>query len=74
MEIKSLKLEKGKWAVANCGKFPSEKNCKLVIMAPESQRTDLIEAAASHAVTSHGHQGTAQLRKELDSLLEVIEV
>jgi hypothetical protein len=72
MSLNDLGL-KGKWVVANCGKFPSERNCKLVIMAPEDQRQDLIDAAAAHAVKSHGHQDSAQLRKDLDGFLETIE-
>jgi len=36
MDLDSLNLKRGKWVVANCGKFPSEKNCQLVIMAPDS--------------------------------------
>ena len=55
MGIGQLGLTGGTWLVANCGKFPSEKNCKLVIMAPASQKDDLIDAAATHAVESHGH-------------------
>ena len=75
MDIKQqLGLKSGSWLVANCGKFPSEKNCQLVIMAPQSQRQDLIEAASEHAVRSHGHDDTPQLRKELDALLDVIDV
>jgi hypothetical protein len=74
MDVKQLGLTPGKWVVANCGKFPSEKNCKLVIMAPQSQRQDLIEAASSHAVKNHGHEDTPGLRRELDQLLETIEI
>jgi hypothetical protein len=74
MDLKSLNLKTGKWVVANCGKFPSEKNCQLVIMAPESQRGDLLDAAAVHAEKSHGHQNNPQLRKELDKILAVVEV
>jgi hypothetical protein len=74
MDLKALNLGKGKWVVANCGKFPSEKNCRLVILAPASQRQDLVDAAATHAVAAHGHQNTPQLRKELDSFLDLIEV
>ncbi len=64
----------GKWVVANCGKFPSERGCKLIIMAPADQREDLIEAAMAHAVDAHGHQASPQLRKDLDNFLETIEV
>ncbi|HZT06146.1 MAG TPA: DUF1059 domain-containing protein [Chloroflexota bacterium] len=63
----------GKWVVANCGKFPSERGCKLVIMAPESQRSDLVDAAVAHAISSHGHEDSPQLRKDLDAFLETIE-
>jgi hypothetical protein len=74
MDLKSLNLKNGKWVVANCGKFPSEKNCQLVIMAPLSQRGDLVDAAATHAEKSHGHKNDPQLRRELDKFLEVVEV
>ena len=74
MDLKSLNLKNGKWVVANCGKFPSEKDCRLVIMAPDSQRGDLVDAAAVHAEKNHGHRNDAQLRKELEKLLEVVEV
>lgn len=74
MGVEQLGLKKGKWVVANCGKFPSEKNCQLVIMAPASQRADLVEAAATHAVASHGHEEGLNLRRELDNLLDTIEL
>jgi len=74
MELKSLNLKNGKWVVANCGKFPSEKNCQLVILAPESQRADLVEAAASHAARNHGHKDNPQLRMEVEKFVEVVEV
>jgi hypothetical protein len=72
MDAKQLGLAKGTWVVANCGKFPSEKNCQLVIMAPTGQRADLLEAAATHAVGSHGHKNTPELRHEIDGMLETI--
>lgn len=74
MSIAQLGLPQGKWVVANCGKFPSEKNCKLVIMAPAGQKEDLIEAAATHAVKSHGHVNNPELRKELAGFLDTIEL
>ena len=72
MDAKQLGLAKGQWVVANCGKFPSEKNCQLVIMAPAAQRADLLEAAATHAVASHGHTNTPDLRREIDGILDTI--
>ena len=74
MDFSALGLTRGKWVVANCGKFPSEKNCQLVIMAPAAQRNDLIEAAATHAAHSHGHVNNPELRKELDHMLDTIEL
>ena len=47
---------------------------QLVIMAPDSQRRDLVDAAATHAAASHGHQSTPQLRKEIESILDVVEI
>ena len=74
MDVKQLNLARGTWVVANCGKFPSEKHCQLVIMAPQSQREDLIKAAATHAVESHGHHSTPELRQEIGKLLETVEI
>jgi hypothetical protein len=72
MDLKDMGVQ-GRWLVANCGKFPSEKNCKLVIMAPEDQREDLLDAAMAHAVKSHGHQESAQLRQDLQGFIETIQ-
>lgn len=74
MGIESLGLKRGRWVVANCGKFPSEKNCKLVIMAPADQRADLVEAASAHAVKVHGHEDTPALRRELNGFVETIDL
>jgi hypothetical protein len=74
MQINGLEIQSGTWLSANCGKFPSEKNCRLVLMAPESQREDLINAAAAHAVANHGHQDTPELRSELNKFLDPVQV
>jgi hypothetical protein len=74
MGVEQLKLKGGKWLAINCGKFPSEKNCQLVIMAPANQRDDLIEAASAHAVKVHGHTESPELRRELGQHLESIEL
>lgn len=74
MSIETLGLRHGRWVVANCGRFPSEKNCQLVIMAPVDQRQDLIEAASAHAVKEHGHDDTQALRRELNEFLETIDL
>ncbi len=71
---KKLEMISGRWLVGNCGKLPSEKNCKLVMMAPEGQREDMLDAAVAHAIKSHGHQDTPELRNELNKFLEIVEV
>jgi len=70
----TLHMAQGKWLVANCGEMPSDNNCKLVIMGPESQRGDLMEAAISHAVKNHGHADSPQLRKDINSTFKVVQV
>ena len=72
MEASKLGLGSGEWLVANCGKFPSERGCKLVLMGPADQRQDLVDAAVAHAVKHHGHQDTPQLREELNKFLEPV--
>jgi len=74
MGVQQLNLKSGKWLAINCGKVPSEKNCQLVIMAPASQRGDLVEAASAHAIKVHGHEDSPQLRQELGKHLETIEL
>ena len=68
-----IHLGDGKWIIGDCGKMPSEKNCKLVMAAPEDQRSDLLDASVAHAVKNHGHQETPELRGEIDKMLEVVE-
>lgn len=74
MDVKGLEIQKGTWLAANCGKFPSDRDCKLVMMAPETQRDDLMNAAVAHAVKDHGHQDTPELRSELGKILDRVEV
>jgi hypothetical protein len=74
MPIEALGLKHGRWVVANCGRFPGETNCQLVIMAPIGQREDLVEAASAHAVKVHGHGDTPALRQELNEFLETIDL
>lgn len=74
MKLDQLDLKNGKWVVANCGKHPSEKNCKLVIMAPENQRQDLLDAIVDHAVNQHGHDDSDELRKMVDKEIDVITI
>jgi hypothetical protein len=45
---------------ADCRKFPSEKNCSLYISGSEAE---VLDVAVKHAVDSHGHQDTPELRE-----------
>jgi hypothetical protein len=74
MEASRLGLASGDWLVANCGKYPSERNCRLVLMGPADQRQDLIDAAVAHAVKHHGHEDSPQLREELGKFLETVRL
>ena len=73
-DVKGLEVDSGAWLAANCGKFPSDRNCKLVMMAPESQREDLVNAAVAHAVKDHGHADNAELRSQLGGILDRVQV
>ena len=74
MALSDIKVASGSWLVANCADFPSEKNCRLVIMGPSDQREDLVAAAAAHAVNGHGHPDSPQLRNDLGSMPRAVEV
>jgi len=51
----------------DCRNFPSDKNCSLRISGTEDE---ILEIAVQHAVASHGHENTPELREELRSLLQ----
>ena len=53
--------------VIDCRRFPSEKNCQLTISGTEEE---VLEAAAQHAVTKHGHKNTPELKQQLRSFLQ----
>jgi uncharacterized protein DUF1059 len=51
----------------DCRDYPSESDCSLKISGTESE---VLEAAAAHAVAVHGHDDTPTLRRELKSLMQ----
>ncbi|MBV8668995.1 MAG: DUF1059 domain-containing protein [Candidatus Eremiobacteraeota bacterium] len=53
--------------VADCRKFPSEKNCTLTISGTEEE---VVKAATEHAISSHGHKDTPELRSQIRAMLE----
>lgn len=52
--------------VADCRKFPSEKNCSLTIAGTEEE---VMSVAVHHAVAEHGHQDTPELREQIKGML-----
>jgi predicted small metal-binding protein len=51
----------------DCREIPSESNCDLAMAGSEDH---LVEAAAIHAVTAHGHDDTPELRDEIRSSMK----
>jgi predicted small metal-binding protein len=52
--------------VADCRLFPSEKNCTLTIAGTEDE---VLDAAVQHAVASHGHEHSPELRDQIRGML-----
>ena len=46
----------------DCREMPSESGCDLTMAGSEEH---VVEAAAVHAVTAHGHQDTPELRQQI---------
>jgi predicted small metal-binding protein len=46
--------------VADCRDMPSERGCTLTIAGEEDE---VLDAATQHAVSSHGHENSAELRE-----------
>jgi predicted small metal-binding protein len=51
----------------DCREMPSESNCDLAMAGSEEH---LVEAAAMHAVTAHGHEDTPELRDTIRSTMK----
>jgi predicted small metal-binding protein len=52
--------------VIDCRWFPTDKPCDVAISGNEEEVLDI---AVQHAVQSHGHQNTPQLREQLRGML-----
>ena len=68
-----LGLSHGGWLAVNCGNVPDSK-CHLVIMAPDAEKSELLEAAMSHVTTRHGHKDTPELREKISKSLGSIRL
>ena len=53
--------------MADCRRFPSESNCQMTFIGPVDE---VVNAAAEHAVSVHGHEDTPQLREQVRGMLE----
>ena len=53
--------------VADCRDFPSETGCTLTIAGTESE---VLQAAAEHAVSTHGHVDGPDLRRQIQTMLK----
>ena len=51
----------------DCREYPSENNCTVAISGTEDEVLDL---ALVHAINTHGHKDTHELREQLRSLLK----
>lgn len=70
-------LKPGTWLVADCSKIPSKNNCQVVMMAPEAQKEDLMEAGIAHMVHAHEHSeadARTMMKEQGDAAFETIEV
>ena len=52
--------------VIDCRWFPTEKPCNIAISGEEEE---VLNVATQHAVQSHGHNNTPELREQLRSML-----
>jgi predicted small metal-binding protein len=50
----------------DCSKFPSDINCTLYI---SGKPDEVLKAAVEHAVSTHGHQDTPELREQLVTMM-----
>jgi predicted small metal-binding protein len=51
----------------DCRDYPSERNCSLKISGTEDE---VLGAAVQHAVSTHGHEETPELRDQIKSMLK----
>ena len=53
--------------MADCRRWPSDSNCSLTIIGEEDE---VIQAAAEHALSVHGHEDSPEFREEIRGFLE----
>jgi hypothetical protein len=55
--------------MADCRRFESESNCSVTIMGT---REEVIPLAIQHAVSTHGHEDSPELRRQTEEMLEPV--
>ncbi len=53
--------------MADCRRFESDSACSLTIIG---ERDEVVQAAAEHAASVHGHADTPELREQMQGMLE----
>lgn len=53
--------------IMDCRLYPSDNNCSLCITGTEEE---VLTMATEHAIKSHGHKDTPELREQLRQLLK----
>jgi hypothetical protein len=53
--------------VVDCREQPSENNCTLTITG---ERGEVLKAAVEHAISSHGHADSEELRSAIENALK----
>jgi len=56
--------------MADCRRWPSETDCSLTIIGEEEE---VVQAAAEHAASVHGHEDTPEMREQMRDFLEPAE-
>lgn len=64
-------MENQRWAVVDCGKYPSDSNCQLKMMVPEDRKEDLVEASAQHMVYHHHEADNQETRQMVRGAIEI---
>ena len=52
----------------DCREMPDDKHCTVAIAADSDD--ELVEVAVDHAVRHHGYEDSAELRKEIRSMIK----
>jgi len=55
----------------DCREYPSDINCTVALSADSAE--ELLEIAAAHAVSAHGHRDSPELRAVLRGLIKEVQ-